>query len=470
MANGIVIAPGAARNERTLTLSSGWQFWRRPHTFRVGLLCGVALVIGLRWVINKTTVADRIVAPLVWADTPGQADAIVVLGAGIVGDCIGNTNALRRTMLAARLWRAGRAPRLVITGGRPTGLPCPISGVMAATARELGVPADRITVETESHSTHENAERSDPMLRRLGVRRILVVTDRLHMTRAGEAFARYGYQIERSSVPVFEGHPDNVSMLAAGLREYCALVYYRWRGWLAPFERDGGPRVPGAGSTAVAFTAGSAGGSVQQTLVRHPDGPVVILGASYAAGWKPTSQRLRFSNKGVAGQQSFQLLERFDRDVVPDAPRAVLVWGFINDVFRAPAGGSDAALARARTTLSEIVVRARAQGIEPLLATEVTITSPSSWSETLGQWLGWVRGKPPYHAGINRQVRETNAWLRDYARREQILLLDFESVLADTSGDRQAAFAKEDGSHISPAGYAALTSYAVPRLEAHIAR
>ena len=40
-----------------------------------------------------------------------------------------------------------------------------------------------------SHNTHENAILSAPLLKRLGARRLLVVTDRLHMTRAGGAFA-----------------------------------------------------------------------------------------------------------------------------------------------------------------------------------------------------------------------------------------------------------------------------------------
>ena len=49
-------------------------------------------------------------------------------------------------------------------------------------------------------------------------------------------------------------------------------------------------------------------------------------------------------NRGVNGEQSFEMLKRFDSDVVATKPRAVILWGFINDVFRVAPGGHDAAL------------------------------------------------------------------------------------------------------------------------------
>ena len=75
----------------------------------------------------------------------------------------------------------------------------------------------------------------------------------------------------------------------------------------------------------------------------------------------------------MTGQQTFELAARFDADVASVRPRAVIVWGFINDVFRAPPGQVDAAIARARRSTEEIVGKARQAGIEPILATEVTL-------------------------------------------------------------------------------------------------
>ena len=100
---------------------------------------------------------------------------------------------------------------------------------------------------------------------------------------------------------------------------------------------------------------------------------MVLLGASYAGGWKtPQLGGVPLVNRGVAGQQSFELLARFDADVLPAQPRAVILWGFINDVFRAPRDKVDAAMARSRGSFEDMMQRARAHGIEPIVATEVT--------------------------------------------------------------------------------------------------
>src|SRR4051812_43389138 len=125
---------------------------RRRSPFLRGLLCGIALLLGLQYVINKTALADFLVRPLVHSDTAGSADAIVVLGAGVVGPCEPNLHAVRRAMLAVRLWQARRAPIVVFTGGAPDGLPCAISEVMANLAVELGLPRDAVVLETVSRN------------------------------------------------------------------------------------------------------------------------------------------------------------------------------------------------------------------------------------------------------------------------------------------------------------------------------
>jgi uncharacterized SAM-binding protein YcdF (DUF218 family) len=218
------------------------------RVFAAGLVCGVALVFAVRLIVNETRVPDLLISPLLQGDTSGRADAIVVLGAGIVSACVPNQNAVRRVLLAARLWRQQRAPVLVFTGGEADGT-CPISVAMSRLAAEIGVPDAAMRLETTSTTTWENGEHSAAMLRGLGARRLLVVTDRLHMRRASGVFARHGFAIERASVPIYESHPDNVSMLFAGAREFAALTYYRARGWVAP--------DPGAGSTAARGDGGS---------------------------------------------------------------------------------------------------------------------------------------------------------------------------------------------------------------------
>jgi lysophospholipase L1-like esterase len=220
-----------------------------------------------------------------------------------------------------------------------------------------------------------------------------------------------------------------------------------------------------AGAAAATPAAGRPSG---EQVMPNPSAPIVLLGASYAGGWQlPAIAGRPVINKGVQGQESWELLNRFEQDVVAARPSAVIVWGYINDVFRAPREKIDSATARARQSFEQMIAKARAAGIEPIVATEVTIRSKDDWGEWAASWVGWAMGKQSYQSYINGHVLALNDWLRDLAKREGLLLLDLQPVVSDANGERRKGMAKEDGSHITPPGYDALIAYAVPVLEAH---
>jgi uncharacterized SAM-binding protein YcdF (DUF218 family) len=204
--------------------------WRRAPTAArwrwLPFVLGIASVFAVRLLVNHTTWADYLVRPLVLEDTGGTGDAIVVPGAAATALCSPNLPAVRRVTLAAALFQQHRAPVMLISGGRSVGTACTVAHVMAEYAVRIGVPRDRVLTEDRSATTWENALYSAPILDRLGVRRIVLVTDRLHMLRAQRSFERLGYQVERASVPVPESIHDNVEMLNWGLREYVGLAYY----------------------------------------------------------------------------------------------------------------------------------------------------------------------------------------------------------------------------------------------------
>lgn len=193
---------------------------------------------------------------------------------------------------------------------------------------------------------------------------------------------------------------------------------------------------------------------------------IVVIGASYAKGWSVKQLAGRpVINRGVGGQETHDLVARFERDVVAERPFAVIIWGFINDIFRSP---PDALAARKETikrNMTQMVEVARRNGIQPVLATEVTMRGKaSSWADTAMSWIGKAMGKRSYADNINEHVQEINAWIRDYAKQQAIPLLDLQPVLADANGLRKKEYAKEDGSHLTEAAYDALTRYTEPEL------
>jgi lysophospholipase L1-like esterase len=218
----------------------------------------------------------------------------------------------------------------------------------------------------------------------------------------------------------------------------------------------------------VAWTADA---EQDRTMSSKPAGSVVILGASYAKGWNPgTLGAHECLNRGVDGEQSHQMRARFERDVLAHRPRSVIIWGYINDIHRSERDRIAETKERAKQSFVEMIELARANGIEPIVATELTIRSRDSWTELIAGLIGRLLGKESYQDYINSQVLELNDWLKQYAAENGIFVLDLQPVLSDGYGRRRREYATEDGSHVTQAGYEALTSRFGGILEAHLNR
>jgi lysophospholipase L1-like esterase len=199
--------------------------------------------------------------------------------------------------------------------------------------------------------------------------------------------------------------------------------------------------------------------------------PIVILGASYARGWKPEPvEGGEFVNRGEDGQQSWELLERFERDVVAAAPSTVVVWGCINDIFRSPRAGVDQAAARARDAFRQMVTLARSRGIDPVLVTEISLAGKGDLKSRLIEPPMRLLGRRSYQDYVNGHVEALNEHTRRLAAEHDLLLLDFFATLQGKGNRRQRRYATADGSHISAAGYAALSAYARPLIAERVKR
>jgi lysophospholipase L1-like esterase len=160
---------------------------------------------------------------------------------------------------------------------------------------------------------------------------------------------------------------------------------------------------------------------------------------------------------------------RFPDDVVAVRPDVVLIWGHINNItqsYVANATAEQAAAVKkgAREDYLAMLQQARAAGIDVILATEIPLAEPAGLINEAQALVGRLLGKQSYAERVNVQVRELNTFVRQLAARENLRLLDFEKVFAPDGGAREPVFATEDRSHVTAAGYKALTDYVVSEL------
>lgn len=116
-------------------------------------------------------------------NAPRPALAVVVFG------CAVSTNGEPSPALARRLQRAVQEHRrqphaLVVVSGGAVRTHLAEGAVMRAWLQRHGVPAANIVVEDQAQNTLENAQRVAPLLKELGLRRVLLVTERFHMRRS----------------------------------------------------------------------------------------------------------------------------------------------------------------------------------------------------------------------------------------------------------------------------------------------
>ncbi len=219
------------------------------------LLCTAVTVL---WVASTPIFSDYLCLtlegqyPPLAVDATPSADVIVVLGGGVAGPTpprltLDLADAADRVLHAARLYRAGKAPVVLISGGTIPwlGSELPEAGAMQTLLQEWGVPSASILLESASRNTHENAVLSQQVLQARGLQRVLLVTSALHMPRALATFQAAGIDalpvatdytvINRDWRTVIDFLPDAdaLSRTSDAIKEYIGVAYYRQQGWIA---------------------------------------------------------------------------------------------------------------------------------------------------------------------------------------------------------------------------------------------
>ncbi len=223
------------------------------HSY-AGLMCTIALLWLTFWSLPPvsylaSSLLERHTQSIEMSQIP-NADGILVYG-GVMHPTFPGYHfpdlgsASDRVWHAARLYHEGKAPLIILSGGKV------ISSTDLASQAEtmklflldLGVPESSILLEENSNNTYENALYSSELLGSLGLDSVLLVTSALHMRRAFSVSEAVGIK----AVPVatdFEAYPPEANLLSwlpsAGalnrstlaLHEWLGLLAYGLRGWL----------------------------------------------------------------------------------------------------------------------------------------------------------------------------------------------------------------------------------------------
>ncbi|MBE9112720.1 YdcF family protein [Nodosilinea sp. LEGE 07298] len=224
----------------------------------------IALALLLLLVSSNNWVSTGVMRSLEWryqdtVDLP-EAEAIVVLGGSIKPQFpprpwIDLAEEGDRVLHGARLYLAGKAPLLVLSGGRITWSQSQSRSEaedMAVLAEALGVPPSAMLMEPDSLNTFENAAYTQVLLADRGIERILLVTSAMHMPRALAIFKKQGFEAipaptdfhvapdpQKPGQTTWQGRAlslmpqtDNLHYFTRALKEYLGIGIYWLKGWL----------------------------------------------------------------------------------------------------------------------------------------------------------------------------------------------------------------------------------------------
>ena len=152
-------------------------------------------------IIVATPLSEYLSQPLRLEGQPRRAQAIVVLGGGASKDGYASIPSLARAVYGFSLFRAGYAPRILLSGGRATPKDGPESLAMKMLLQEIGAQSSLLETEDRSTRTYSNAQESARILQPQGATRILLVSHPNHMLRAVWTFEKAGFTGYPAPIP-----------------------------------------------------------------------------------------------------------------------------------------------------------------------------------------------------------------------------------------------------------------------------
>lgn len=234
--------------------------WWIKSKWTPAVIGSALLILGLS---SNAWISHLLVQSLEWQNIPQQelpvTDAIVVLGGATRSQAyprpdVDLNDAGDRVWYGASLYRAGKAPKIIVSGGRIEwmGSGNPESEDLTKLLVRMGVAKEDIIPESKSYNTYENAVNVNKILKEQKLQTILLVTSAMHMPRSIAIFKHQGikaiaaptdYRVSKleldepnrrteSAILGLLPSANRFADTSQALREYIGLLVYKLRGWL----------------------------------------------------------------------------------------------------------------------------------------------------------------------------------------------------------------------------------------------
>lgn len=179
------------------------------------------------------------------------------------------------------------------------------------------------------------------------------------------------------------------------------------------------------------------------TEFENPESPanrIVLMGDSITQGWPLAHPAFfegkNFVNKGIGGQTTPQILERFKTDVIALKPKIVVLMAGTNDIAR---NTGPMTLQMTVDNIIKMATMAKANGIKVILCSVLPANG-----------IPWNRTVQPAD-----KIIALNQMIKAYADKNKIIYADYYSVTVDQNKGLKKEFSG-DGVHPNKKGYQAM--------------
>src|SRR6266516_449262 len=154
-----------------------------------------------------------------------NADAAIVLGAAVWGDEVSPVFR-ERINHALELYRTGKVGKIIFTGGQGNRNELTEAAAARHYAIKNGIPERDILIEESSHTTYENVVNAKHVADANGLKKVLIVSDPMHMRRAVTMARDVGLEAYPSPTPTtkYQGWRSQLVSLADETYHYLGYL------------------------------------------------------------------------------------------------------------------------------------------------------------------------------------------------------------------------------------------------------